>query len=428
MADTDHYPVMTTYMSFFDEASGTTVELGSDLGADRAALAKRFPKDRKLINELFDCAEALSRSGALYDLDLDKVPELLRFGERTRMMWRMRGMAKWMTGRYARSMAEAAERVKDPLLGRILLGLFTPKAPAWLVMSILAMVADGQVGLLSEGCTAFIAPMVDRYQELGGRIVPRTKVDEIMVEGKAAKGVKLDDGSEHIADAVISGADGRTTIYGMLDGRFTDRHIEARYKEWDPGYSVVTVSLGIGYPFPDEPPLRTVLLGEPLTAYGRPVDQVIVRTMNYGEVFAPPGKTLVQLSFDGDWEFWNELSKDRVEYEARKKAAAREMIVVMEHRHPSIFSHVDMVDVATPCTYQRYTGNDRGSIMGWAPPTKELLKPIPRALPGLNDFYMVGQWSQPGGSVPTCLGSGRQVIQLMCHQDGKDFIPGYQNK
>ena len=29
------------------------------------------------------------------------------------------------------------------------------------------------------------------------------------------------------------------------------------------------------------------------------------------------------------------------------------------------------------------------------------MKGLPRRLPGLDDFYMVGQWVQPGGGLPT---------------------------
>jgi len=45
-----------------------------------------------------------------------------------------------------------------------------------------------------------------------------------------------------------------------------------------------------------------------------------------------------------------------------------------------------------------------------------------RTLPGLANFYMAGQWVMPGGGVPPSLYSGRQVIQLICHQDRKPFV------
>ena len=44
-----------------------------------------------------------------------------------------------------------------------------------------------------------------------------------------------------------------------------------------------------------------------------------------------------------------------------------------------------------------------------------------RALPGLANFQMVGQWTAPfTGTVMAAL-SGRQAIQLLCRKDKKRF-------
>lgn len=50
-----------------------------------------------------------------------------------------------------------------------------------------------------------------------------------------------------------------------------------------------------------------------------------------------------------------------------------------------------------------------------------MLMGVPRTLPGLKDFYMAGQWVEPGGSVPLVAASGRSAIQMICHADGKNF-------
>ena len=50
-------------------------------------------------------------------------------------------------------------------------------------------------------------------------------------------------------------------------------------------------------------------------------------------------------------------------------------------------------------------------------------RPLPKTLPGLDGFYMAGQWVEPGGGVPTVLASGRQGVQLICHRDKVPFAP-----
>jgi phytoene dehydrogenase-like protein len=80
-----------------------------------------------------------------------------------------------------------------------------------------------------------------------------------------------------------------------------------------------------------------------------------------------------------------------------------------------------MVDVATPLTFERYTGNWKGSIIGWNITTETAFKPIPKTLPGLRKFWMAGQWVEVGGGIPMVALSGRNVIQLIAKADKKSF-------
>ena len=49
-------------------------------------------------------------------------------------------------------------------------------------------------------------------------------------------------------------------------------------------------------------------------------------------------------------------------------------------------------------------------------------KGMDKTLPGLENFYMAGQWVEPGGGVPTAAQSGRRIIERLCKQDGKGFV------
>ena len=71
-----------------------------------------------------------------------------------------------------------------------------------------------------------------------------------------------------------------------------------------------------------------------------------------------------------------------------------------------------------------YTGNWMGSTCGWLL-TRETLPMmilgVPKALPGLDNFYMAGHWVEPGGTVTMAAASGRNAIQTICHRDLKTF-------
>ena len=50
-----------------------------------------------------------------------------------------------------------------------------------------------------------------------------------------------------------------------------------------------------------------------------------------------------------------------------------------------------------------------------------MMRPMRQTLPGLENFYMCGQWVQPGGGLPTSVMSGRRLLQALCKEDRKKF-------
>jgi phytoene dehydrogenase-like protein len=73
-------------------------------------------------------------------------------------------------------------------------------------------------------------------------------------------------------------------------------------------------------------------------------------------------------------------------------------------------------------TWVRYTGNWKGSYEGWLITKQAFLMRMSKTLPGLKDFYMAGQWVEPGGGVSTVAMSGRNVIQIICKWDKRPFM------
>ena len=44
-----------------------------------------------------------------------------------------------------------------------------------------------------------------------------------------------------------------------------------------------------------------------------------------------------------------------------------------------------------------------------------------KTLPGLDNFYMIGQCVEPGGNVELSVASGRDVMKDICTAKGKQF-------
>ena len=65
--------------------------------------------------------------------------------------------------------------------------------------------------------------------------------------------------------------------------------------------------------------------------------------------------------FHSDHAYWQVLQEDAARYTAEKERIAVQVISLLDERYPGLAGQVEMQDVATPLTWERYTGNWRGS-------------------------------------------------------------------
>jgi phytoene dehydrogenase-like protein len=163
------------------------------------------------------------------------------------------------------------------------------------------------------------------------------------------------------------------------------------------------------------------LLDEPVIIAGQELKRLSVHIYNFDPSLAPDGKTFLTLMIDSNYEYWKQLSEDPERYKAEKERIADVVVASLDRRFPGLATQVEMRDVATPMTFERYTGNWQGTYEGWQASTKTSSMRMNKTLPGLANFYMSGQWVMPGGGLPTGVMSGRYVTQIICKQDKRHF-------
>ena len=411
---------ISTYGRFIDEPSGRNILITKDLNHLADELKVLSPTDSPVIDDLVRGARAMQGLD-MSQMGMSQPPELYRRLDQIRTMWSMRRVFKYMIGRRSQQVTFYAGTIHDPWVRYIVENLFMPDVPAWFLFMFLGLLADGQLGLLEGGCHTFVQSIEKRYLDLGGQVTYGATVEKVMVENHRAVGVRLAGGTEHRADITVSAADGHSTIFKMLGGRYLDNRTRERFRDWRLIRPMVMVNFGVQREFPDEPWLSIINLEAPFKVGNQPISALMLRIFNYSTAFAPRGKTVVQVSFETNWEWWDNLQKDRPRYDAEKERIAAEILKRLEAHYPGISTLVEMTDVATPYTTWRYTLNHEGAFMGWLPTPQALKTVLPRTLTGLSSFYMAGQWVMPGGGVPPCLYSGRHVVQLICHRDRKSF-------
>ncbi len=75
---------------------------------------------------------------------------------------------------------------------------------------------------------------------------------------------------------------------------------------------------------------------------------------------------------------------------------------------------------ATPLTFERYTYNKEGSIMGWLVDKNYYNSILPHNT-AVEDLFLVGHWNFPGFGVPGVLVSGYYLAKMILQEEGIDL-------
>ena len=275
-------------------------------------------------------------------------------------------------------------------------------------------------GYIKGGSYPLAQRMVERFINLGGKLTYKKRVEKIIVENDVAKGVLLTDGTTVPADFVISAADGYSTIFTMLDSKYISKEIDFAYKNWELFTPIVQVSFGIKKAIPSESPIIiNISKGKKI---GRTILENGYSVMNYSfdSTMAPKGKTTIVLRYDSPWKLWETM--DENEYRAEKIKIQKDATAFLEKEYPGISTFIEVMDVATPKTDVRYTGVKDGAYEGFMPSKENMMKSLKMQLPGLQRFYMAGQWLFPGGGLPPSAQTGKWAVQLICKKEKKPFL------
>jgi len=264
--------------------------------------------------------------------------------------------------------------------------------------------------------------MEERFRSLGGAIRYRSKVKEVIVENDRAAGVVLEDGTRVPADFVLSAADGFSTLFRWIPKKYVTDEILRYYRDLKPFPPLLYVSLGVRGEWPDLPWSVSFPLKEPVTIAGKPFSRLGLISRARDPSLAPPGRAVLSLMIEADYSYWEKIPYSSDTYREEKKRIGEQVLDAMEDFYPGIRDSVEVMDIATPHTFVRYTGNWQGSYQGWLVTSATMNLTLPQVLPGLKSFYMAGQWIAPGGGLPGAAISARRAVQLVCRAEGRRFV------
>ena len=392
------------------EWDGQTVHLYRDIEKTAEHLISVSPEDAGRIRQLVRDVKKLSKMQMpIFDVKGVKVkdPKTMSFGFLLDMLPALPAMKR--LGKL--SCREYAMGFKHPGIQR-LLHLVPDDYQASSLVFTLATLNAGDGGCPVGGSLAMAGRMEKTFTDLGGNLLLRTQVKKVNIENGIATGISLDDQVLH-ADAVIVTQETIAAMKHLFDTPPQDPWLLDLCKHTKP--TVCTfVSIGVKADLPHTfvPEWK---LSTPITYAGQTVEY-----LGFYSHAEPSGGTALTMALLHDtYDFWKR-AKEEGRYQEEKRALAEQVSQALCARYPQTEGNIDVIDVATPLTYERYTGAHHGSWMTIVGPGDKM-KRYPGTVEDVQGLYFAGHRIMSPGGLPAAAASGRQAAQLVCRQFGLMF-------
>lgn len=283
------------------------------------------------------------------------------------------------------------------------------------------------------GMVAMIRPLVDYLMNNGADILYNHGVKKIKISGSdnSVEYIECENGDRLHAPYYISNADYKKTFLKYIGKENISDKLTEKLEKAQVTEPILNLFLGLKIS-PDKLPVfhrpnSMVFLDDGVPHFKLdPNDKDFYKKVHLS-VYIPslndpsinePGKTSLILAAPGNYHFRNDwMTENGVRGQAYKdlKAEITETLLQrFEKVVPNIRDYIDYSSLATPMTYERYTGTWEAASCGWAGErSKAFYKNDVEAAMGnytpFTNLMMAGQWTYFNGGIPCALTSGRSI-------------------
>ncbi|ACA99879.1 MULTISPECIES: carotenoid isomerase [Cyanophyceae] len=326
-------------------------------------LTARFPHEAKGIRKFYDeCWKVFNCLNSIELLSLEEIRYLLRvFMQKP---FACLGLLKYLpknAGDLARQYIKDPELLKfidmECYCWSVVPAELTPMINAGMVFS------DRHYGGINypEGGVGQIAlKLVEGFEQHGGEIQYGANVYEIITDQGRAVGVRLANGTEYFAKKVISNATRWDTFEKLLPSENKPFFEEKWTENYQKSPSFLSVHLGVKADvLPPGTECHHILLENWDTMEAEQGTIFVSIPTLLDPSLAPEGYHIIH-TFTPSWlSEWQGLSPQ--EYEAKKEAAAWQLVDRLEAIFPGLDAGLDYMEVGTPRTHRKFLGRVDGS-------------------------------------------------------------------
>ena len=406
-----------------DFEDGKSFNVWADLDKFQNELLAFAPEDTKQIKKFCKLVKRFQRIDAPVGkpVDLMNIFELLKIG------FTMAGDYYYINKTSKISCEKYAEKFKNPYIRRWLSGHMSSGYNLMSFLYMYAHVTSNDGGIPIGGSLEFSKRIERRAIELGATVRCNAEVSEILVKNNTAIGVKLKNGEELFADWIVSAMPIEKLLKNLLLDKYPLKKIERRLKDRKtyPIYTYTTAVFKVNADIKNKPLSHKIHFSTPIELNEKHYS-VVYRNYSYDSTMkAPDGCAVVQATLSGDDNtyFWWKDIKEKGGYKEKKKEIADKLLKVYLSRHPELDGKIEVIDVLTPLTYQRYLHGRHGSFQGFVQTYKGKALMQKGEIKGLKNFILSGQWILRSGGLPTAVITAKFATQRICKKDKIKFKP-----
>lgn len=284
------------------------------------------------------------------------------------------------------------------------------------------------------GSQAIVDWMCQRIRSSGSQILLKQRVESIRLQDGRAVGLSLDTGETIDAEYVLAACDVETVYERMLPAGVIPEPLLRKLREADLYYSTVSVFLGLdcdaaSLGFDEELVCLTrddVSRADHSSGDPQKTSLIVIAPSVRDPVLAPEGKGTLTIHCPAFLDYAERWKTDGgrgrgIDYRALKRAYADILIDRVERAMaPDLRAHIEVLEIATPVTYQRYTGNREGSIMGAKPTNRNIKAKLAHYRTPVDNLLLAGHWAEYGGGLPVAMKSAANTSLMILKQCRKE--------
>ncbi|MFH1732189.1 MAG: phytoene desaturase family protein [Planctomycetota bacterium] len=271
--------------------------------------------------------------------------------------------------------------------------------------------------------------MAKVVEEEGGTIRLGTRVAGLILDGRRATGVRLDDGTEETFDRIVINADFGDAMGALVPPGVLRKYTPKKLDRWKLSCSTFMLYLGVDRVY-DEHPHHNILFADD---YRRNVEEITddmvlsadpslyVQNASVTDgSLAPAGKSTIYVLVPCP------NTRSGIDWDGLADDYAEKVLGIIETRggFTGLRDHIEERKVITPATWRRDYNIFEGATFNLAHTMGQVLffRPHNR-FEEIGGCYLVGGGTHPGSGLPTIYESGRISANLLCRDLGMTPSP-----